>query len=115
MDPTEQSPEEVYSVWALPPEHVRERLRVVMEALRASHGGPTFDPHVTVVGAIRLRRSQAIEMLRAASVGVSPYTARVTGVARGDFFYQCVYLRLEPTAEVSLASLLLQCSASIQL
>ncbi|TVU20586.1 hypothetical protein EJB05_36800, partial [Eragrostis curvula] len=104
MDPADQSPEEVYSVWALPPEPVRGRLRSIMEGLRAAHGGPAFEPHATVVGAIRLRRSQAIEMLRAAGAGVSPYTARVTGVARGDFFYQCVYLLLEPTPEVVGAS-----------
>ncbi|GJN14939.1 hypothetical protein PR202_gb01817 [Eleusine coracana subsp. coracana] len=81
MEPADQSPEEVYSVWALTPEPVRSRLRGVMDGLRAAHGGPAFEPHATVVGAIRLRRSQAIEMLRAAAVGVSPYTARVTGVA----------------------------------
>ncbi|KAL6838561.1 hypothetical protein ACP4OV_031617 [Aristida adscensionis] len=106
MDPAEQSPEEVYSVWALPPEPVRDRLRRVMAGLRAAHGGPAFEPHATVVGAVRLRRSAAVEMLRAAAAAaaVLPYTARVTGVARGDFFYQCVYLLLEPTPEVVGAS-----------
>ncbi|XP_062231894.1 cyclic phosphodiesterase-like [Phragmites australis] len=104
MDATDQSPEEVYSVWALPPESVRDRLRRIMEVLRAAHGGPAFEPHATVVGAIRLRRSQAIEMVRAAAAGVRPYTARVVGVARDDFFYQCVYLLLEPTPEVVGAS-----------
>ncbi|KAM0867471.1 hypothetical protein ACQ4PT_041980 [Festuca glaucescens] len=72
-----------------------------MAGLRAAHGGPPFEPHATVVGAVTLRRSAAIEALRAAAVAaVAPYTARVTGVARGDFFYQCVYLLLEPTPEV---------------
>lgn len=102
MDAGDQSPEEVYSVWALPPEPVRARLRGVMAGLRAAHGGPAFEPHATVVGAIRLRRSAAVEALRAAAAGVRPYTARVVGVARGDFFYQCVYLLLEPTPEVPL-------------
>ncbi|KAM0857149.1 hypothetical protein ACQ4PT_048649 [Festuca glaucescens] len=64
-----------------------------MAGLRAAHGGPPFEPHATVVGAVTLRRSAAIEALRAAAAaGVAPYTARVTGLARGDFFYQCVYL-----------------------
>ncbi|KAM0867470.1 hypothetical protein ACQ4PT_041980 [Festuca glaucescens] len=74
-----------------------------MAGLRAAHGGPPFEPHATVVGAVTLRRSAAIEALRAAAVAaVAPYTARVTGVARGDFFYQCVYLLLEPTPEIRL-------------
>ncbi|KQK05363.1 cyclic phosphodiesterase [Brachypodium distachyon] len=107
MDPAaDQSPEEVYSVWALPPEPVRARLRGLMAGLRAAHGGPAFEPHATVVGAVRMRRSAAVEALRAAAAAavVRPYTARVTGVARGDFFYQCVYLLLEPTPEVNQAS-----------
>ena len=104
MDPTDQSPEEVYSVWALPPAPVRDRLRRIMEGLRAAHGGPAFEPHATVVGDFRSRRSAALEVLRTAAAGVQPYTARVTGVARGSFFYQCVYLLLEPTPEVSISS-----------
>jgi hypothetical protein len=42
---------------------------------------------------------EAVEVLPA---GVQPYTVRVTGLARGSFFYQCVcvYLLLEPTPEV---------------
>uniref|UniRef100_A0A804Q2E7 Cyclic phosphodiesterase n=1 Tax=Zea mays TaxID=4577 RepID=A0A804Q2E7_MAIZE len=88
MDPTDQSPEEVYSVWALPPEPVRDRFRRIMEGLRAAYGGPAFEPHVTVVGDFRGRRSEAVKVLRAAAASVQPYTARVTGVARGSFFYQ---------------------------
>ncbi|CAL4902239.1 unnamed protein product [Urochloa decumbens] len=104
MDPADQSPEEVYSVWALPPAPARDRLRRIMEGLRAAHGGPAFEPHATVVGDFRGRRSAAVEVLRAAAAGVQPYTARVTGVGRGTFFYQCVYLILEPTPEVLAAS-----------
>ncbi|KAL6655955.1 hypothetical protein ACP70R_006781 [Stipagrostis hirtigluma subsp. patula] len=103
MDPTDQSPEEVYSVWALPPEPARGRLRRVMAALRAAYGGPAFEPHLTVVGAIRLRRSSAVEALRAAAAGLRPYTARVAGDRRGGFFRR-VYLLMEPTAEVMAAS-----------
>jgi hypothetical protein len=40
---------------------------------------------------------EAVEVLPA---GVQPYTVRVTGLARGSFFYQCVYFLLEPTPEV---------------
>uniref|UniRef100_A0A804Q3W4 Cyclic phosphodiesterase n=1 Tax=Zea mays TaxID=4577 RepID=A0A804Q3W4_MAIZE len=65
MDPTDQSPEEVYSVWALPPEPVRDRFRRIMEGLRAAYGGPAFEPHVTVVGDFRGRRSEAVKVVGA--------------------------------------------------
>ncbi|KAL6655957.1 hypothetical protein ACP70R_006783 [Stipagrostis hirtigluma subsp. patula] len=102
MDPTDQTPEEAFSVWALPPEPVRDRLRRLMAALRSTLGGPAFEPHLTVVGAIRLRRSAAVEALRAAAAGVRPYTARFAGDHRG--FYHRGHLVVEPAAEVMAAS-----------
>ncbi|ONK81971.1 uncharacterized protein A4U43_C01F34790 [Asparagus officinalis] len=91
--------EDVYSVWALPPPEVSDRIKALTATLRSEFGGPQFDPHITVVGAIRLTRESATRYLRTASESLSPYAARVAAVARG-FFYQCVYLLIEPTPEV---------------
>ncbi|XP_020105371.1 cyclic phosphodiesterase-like [Ananas comosus] len=63
---------EVYSVWALPPEDVRGRLKRLMATLRSEFGGPAFDPHITVVGATRLHPAAAVEMLRSAAAALSP-------------------------------------------
>lgn len=95
----------VYSVWAIPPEDVRERLKKVMLALRSEFGGPEFEPHITVVGSISLTEDDALDKFRAACHGVKPYTATVEKVATGTFFYQCVFLLLHPTPEVVEASL----------
>lgn len=96
----EDGEEAVYSVWAVPPEDVRERLRKLMQNLRAEFSGPEFDPHVTVVGAMRLTKRNAIQKLQSACAGLKPYTVRIVSVSRGNFFYQCVYLLLHPTPEV---------------
>jgi hypothetical protein len=37
---------------------------LLMSTLRDVHGGPILEPHLTVVGAGRLRRSAAIETLQ---------------------------------------------------
>ncbi|KAF8029526.1 hypothetical protein BT93_E2055 [Corymbia citriodora subsp. variegata] len=71
-----------------------------MDGLRSEFGGPKFEPHVTVVGAIALTEDDAVGKFRAACEGLSAYTATVDRVATGTFFYQCVYLLLRPTAEV---------------
>nr|TKW32986.1 hypothetical protein SEVIR_2G202900v2 [Setaria viridis] len=105
MEPINQSREveEVYSVWALPSELARGRLCRLMAGLRAAHGGPTFEPHVTVVGAIRLRWSVAVEALHhAAAADVRPYTANIVSDRQG--FYHCGGLLLELTPEVMTAS-----------
>ncbi|XP_030472164.1 cyclic phosphodiesterase-like [Syzygium oleosum] len=98
--PMETPPEFVYSVWALPTDDLAPRLRSLMGGLRSEFGGPRFEPHVTVVGAIGLTEGDAVSRFRAACDGLRAYTATVERVATGTFFYQCVYLLLRPTAEV---------------
>ncbi|KAK6264554.1 hypothetical protein QUC31_012726 [Theobroma cacao] len=95
---------DVYSVWALPPEDVRVRVKKLMEGLRSEFGGPQFEPHVTVVGAISLTADDALAKFRSACDGLKAYTATVERVATGTFFYQCVFLLLHPTREVVEAS-----------
>ncbi|XP_009615094.1 cyclic phosphodiesterase [Nicotiana tabacum] len=94
----------VYSVWALPPEDVRVKVKKLMEGLRSEFGGPQFEPHVTVVGAIRLTEAEALDRLKKACDTVKPYSATVEKVDCGTFYYQCVYLLLHPTTEVVEAS-----------
>ncbi|KAF5752792.1 putative Cyclic phosphodiesterase [Tripterygium wilfordii] len=94
----------VYSVWAIPPEEVTARLKKLMDGLRSEFGGPGFEPHITVVGAINLTPDDAITKFRSACEGLKAYDATVDRVATGTFFYQCVYLLIHPTPEVVEAS-----------
>ena len=90
----------VYSVWALPPEDVTARIRTLMNSLRSEFGGPQFEPHITVVGAIRLTLDDALNKFRSACEGLKAYQATVDCVSTGTFFYQCVFLLIHPTIEV---------------
>lgn len=100
----------VYSVWAIPPDDVVPRLKKLMEGLRAEFNGPYFDPHITVVGAISLTPEDALNKFRSASRAVKAYEAKVEGVtargakvvATGTFFYQCVFLLINPTPQVKI-------------
>ncbi|KAI9127320.1 hypothetical protein K1719_001879 [Acacia pycnantha] len=90
----------VYSVWAVPTEDVRDRMKKLMSGLRSEFGGPEFEPHITVVGAISLTAGDALKKFRSACDGLKAYNATVDRVDTGTFFYQCVYLLLHPTPEV---------------
>ncbi|CAN1847296.1 Cyclic phosphodiesterase [Linum perenne] len=67
----------VYSVWAAPPDDVRDRLKKLMDGLRSEFGGPEFQPHVTVVGAVSLTEQDALNKFKSACEGVKAYTATV--------------------------------------
>lgn len=75
-----------------------------MDALRSEFGGPQFEPHATVVGAISLTPDDAMAKFKSACEGLKAYNATVERVATGTFFYQCVFLLLQPTPEVHKAS-----------
>ncbi|KVH89432.1 2',3'-cyclic-nucleotide 3'-phosphodiesterase [Cynara cardunculus var. scolymus] len=92
---------DVYSVWALPPEDVTARVKKLMVGLRSEFGGPEFEPHVTVVGAISLTEDEARDKLKKACEGLKAYNVTVEKVATGTFFYQCVFLLLHPTTEAN--------------
>lgn len=98
--PEPEAEKHVYSVWAEPPEDVRDRMKKLMSGLRSEFGGPEFEPHITVVGAISLTPDDALKKFRSACEGLKAYNATVDRVATGTFFYQCVYLLIHPTPEV---------------
>lgn len=96
----DKNEKDFYSVWAIPPDEVRARVKKLMEGLRSEFGGPQFDPHVTVVGAMSLTADDALEKFKSACNGLKAYNCTVDRVATGTFFYQCVFLLLHPTPEV---------------
>ncbi|KAK0578757.1 hypothetical protein LWI29_015730 [Acer saccharum] len=86
-----------YSVWAIPPEDVGARLKKIMEGLKSDFGGPHFEPHVTVIGAINLTAEDAAEKFKSACEGLKVYNCSVDRVATR-------HLLLHPNAEVVEAS-----------
>ncbi|KAJ6420876.1 hypothetical protein OIU84_028286 [Salix udensis] len=93
-----------YSVWAIPPEAVGEKLKNLMGALRSEFGGPEIPPHITVVGATSLTEQDAVEKFRSACEGLKAYHAMADLVIAGAFPSQCLYLLFHPTPEVMDAS-----------
>lgn len=91
-----------YSVWAIPPEVVGEKLKKLMEALRSEFGGPEIPPHITVVGATSLTEEDALKKFRSACEGLKAYHAKADLVVSGAFPSQCLYLLFHSTPEVGL-------------
>ncbi|KMT03865.1 hypothetical protein BVRB_8g188360 [Beta vulgaris subsp. vulgaris] len=85
-----------YSVWALPPEEARVRVKKLMDNLRSEFGGPEFDPHLTVVRAVTLTPEDALDRFRSACNGVKAYSVHARGISIGT----CLNLIFDPTPQV---------------
>ncbi|KAK4259497.1 hypothetical protein QN277_005822 [Acacia crassicarpa] len=94
-EPEAAEKEYEYSVWALPTEDVRERMKKLMSGLRSEFGGPEFEPHITVIGAISLTSGDALKKFRSACEGLKAYNATVDRMDR-----EWVYLLIHPTPQV---------------
>ena len=85
-----------YSVWAVPPDDVSLKVKKVMQGLRSEFGGPEIEPHITVVGSIRMTPEDAFNKFRSLQSSViSGYKAKVNRVVTRSFYYQCVSLLID--------------------
>ncbi|KAK9930465.1 hypothetical protein M0R45_027502 [Rubus argutus] len=94
-----------YSLWAIPPDDVSQRIKKVMKGLRAEFGGPEIEPHIPVVGSIRMSHEDLLDKLRSLrscnQCNVCTYQAKVESVVIRNFYHQCVSLLIDSSTEVS--------------
>ncbi|KAH9627288.1 hypothetical protein KSS87_013533 [Heliosperma pusillum] len=92
-----ESEKQAYSVWGLPTEEARERMKKVMKTLATEFNGPEFEPHVTIVGAINLTLQDALNKFSSACNDLKKaYVVHSKGVSTGT----CVYLLLDTNPQV---------------
>jgi hypothetical protein len=91
-----------YSVWAFPSDDMSLRIKKVMEGLRAEFGGLEIEPHITVVGSIRMTPEDVLNKFRSMQSHIfSSYQVKVNQVVTRSFYYQGVSLLIDPSKEVS--------------
>ncbi|KAM5576976.1 F-box protein CPR1 [Rosa sericea] len=91
-----------YSIWAIPPDDVSLRIKKVMESLRAEFGGPEIEPHIPIVGSIRMTYEDVLNKFRSLrSKNLHAYQAKVDLVVTRNFYHQCVSLLINFSTEVS--------------
>lgn len=85
-----------YSVWAIPHDEVSIRVKKVMEGLRAEFGGPDIEPHIPIVGSIRMTHEDMLNRFTdVQSRFISVFKAKVARVVFRSSYYQCVSLLME--------------------
>ncbi|CAI0560885.1 unnamed protein product [Linum tenue] len=93
-----------YSLWGVPPKDVTIRLKKLIDGLRSEFGGPEFQPHVTVVGAVHLTEQDALSRFNSACEGLKPYAAAVDRVAQLPFELGCEFVINLPRQVVEASS-----------
>lgn len=90
----------LYSLWVIPPDDVSLRIKKVMKALIAEFGGPEIEPHIPIVGSIRMTHEDVLNKLRSLhSCNIRAYQVKVDSVVTRNFYHQCVSLLIDSSRE----------------
>jgi 2'-5' RNA ligase len=83
------------SLWLVPHGAEAHTLTDLISELQEQHGGPTFAPHLTLLGG--LRADDLRERTAALASQLSPIEVTLTRASWGGRWFQCVYLLAAPT------------------
>lgn len=85
-------------LWLLPEPAARVRLRGLIAALAERLGTPRFEPHVNLLGEVRVQRGATPPALASLAAELRAMELAPLAVEAGLGYYRCVYLRFAPTA-----------------
>jgi 2'-5' RNA ligase len=75
----------------------RDHVAATIGALAAEHGGPRFEPHVTIAGRFHCSEQAAARALTSLAAGVGPFEVRFATVGSEPAYFRALYLRAEPS------------------
>ena len=87
-----------YTLWLEPTGRAHELLATTIAHLSQEHGGPLFDPHVTLLGDIDGQEERVLQQTEQLANALSPIDLILTIPAFQDQHFQCVFMRIEETS-----------------
>src|SRR5881628_3633313 len=87
-----------YFLWLEPTDKTQELLATTIAHLSQEHGGPLFDPHVTLLGDIAGQEGTLIHQTEKLAHAQSPFDLTLTVPAFQDEYFRCVFMRVEETS-----------------
>lgn len=84
-----------YSIWMIPENGVFQKFRQIIEELGETHGGPVFDPHITLLSGIRgdqVRLERTKDILKE---DILPLKVKLNKVEFQDVYFRSMYLKVE--------------------
>ena len=83
---------EKYSLWLAPEGEARDRLRPILQRLRARFGGPEFPPHVTLLGSCAGACRELMGKSALLAATLRPFPLRLGKIDFRDEYYRCLFV-----------------------
>jgi 2'-5' RNA ligase len=85
-----------YSLWLMPEGEPRERFAAIIDELAASHGGPRFAPHITLLGGLTAAEDGIVQRAEEIARQVPPLQLDVEGIGAEDVYFSTLYAIVRP-------------------
>ncbi|AKM79211.1 MAG: 2 3 cyclic phosphodiesterase [Candidatus Beckwithbacteria bacterium GW2011_GWB1_47_15] len=95
---------QLYSVWIVPRELSRP-LKATIDRLAEEYKSPKFEPHLTLLSQVEGEKEEMIDKAKKLAAELSPFDLSLGEVAMSTTYYQCVFVRVRPTAKLIEANL----------
>ena len=89
-----------YSIWLIPPEPVYTQIKSIIDTLAKSYAGPTFEPHMTLLGNIDADLSDIEKKVTNLAKTANALELSLGPVSFSTTYFQSVFVRVNSTAQL---------------
>ena len=86
-----------FHLWLVPTGTVYDRLAGVISDLSARYRGPTFDPHLTLLGKLEGEEKSLVDLAKQLARALHPFEVRLKEPGCEPHYFRCLFLPVEPS------------------
>ncbi len=94
-----------YSLWLVPPEPLHSDLTQVIHQLAQQYDGPTFEPHITLLGDLEMELAEIEQKANQLAIKIKPLALSYGPISFSTTHFQSVFVRVNSTAALMQANL----------
>lgn len=89
-----------YSIWVIPPEPIYTRLKTIIIELAKTYNGPTFEPHLTLLGNINKELTEIESKVQGLAVNIDELEINLGPISFSTTYFQSVFVRVNSKAQL---------------
>ncbi len=94
-----------YTLWIVPPLDIKNILEKIILDLSKTYGGPSFEPHMTLLGDIETSEKAILEGTKALASRINAFQLVLGEVSFSTTYFQNVFVRVKSSAKLMEANL----------
>ena len=95
----------LYTLWVVPPTDIQKQLQEIVDDLSTKFHGPTFEPHMTLLGDIPIEKEAMVAKSKELVKQLRSFPVSLGELSFSTTYFQSVFVRVNATAALMDANL----------